>query len=215
MRRASFAHESLRWLGDRRSPPAGFRSLCLHRLVRSPVLARLPHEKGSWMTQDEHYLQAVAEFGPALVRLARTYEQDPDQRRDLLQDVYLALWRSFAGYAGQCSLRTWVYRVAHNTAISARLRRRKACLVSLEELADIPAPDDPEDAVGNARVLERLQTLIRRLAPPDDQVMLLYLEDQDSASIAEITGLSAGAVTTRIHRVKRLLSSRFHQGEAS
>src|SRR3954469_12992169 len=145
------------------------------------------------MTQDEHYLRAVAEFGPALVRLAWTYEQDADQRRDLLQDVYLALWRSFAGYAGQCSLRTWVYRVAHNTAISARLRRRQARLVRLEALADIPAPEDPEDAVGKARALERLRTLIRRLAPPDDQVMLLYLEDQDAASIAEITGLSAGA----------------------
>ncbi|MEA3032056.1 MAG: polymerase sigma-70 factor, subfamily [Sphingomonadales bacterium] len=167
------------------------------------------------MTQDEHYLRAVGEFGPALVRLARTYEPDSDQRRDLLQDVYLALWRSFAGYAGQCSLRTWVYRVAHNTAISARLRRRKAPLVSLDELADMPGPDDPEDSVGNSRALERLQALIRRLAPPDDQVMLLYLEDQDAASIAEITGLSAGAVATRIHRVKQLLSSRFQQGEAS
>ncbi|HEY0412371.1 MAG TPA: sigma-70 family RNA polymerase sigma factor [Allosphingosinicella sp.] len=167
------------------------------------------------MTPDEIYLCATTEFGPALVRLARAYEPDADRRRDLLQDVHLALWRSFAGFAGQCSLRTWVYRVAHNTAISARLRQPKARLVSLEELVDTPAPDDPENAVGNARVLARLETLIRRLIPPDDQVMLLYLEDHDGASIAEITGLSTGAVATRIHRIKRLLSSRFRQGDAS
>ena len=37
------------------------------------------------MTQDELYLRAVAEFGPALARLARAYEADSDQRRDLLQ----------------------------------------------------------------------------------------------------------------------------------
>jgi len=166
------------------------------------------------MTQDEHYLHAIAEFGPALARLARAYEPDADQRRDLLQDVYLALWRSFAGFAGQCSLRTWVYRVAHNTAISARLRRRKARLVSLEELADLAAPGDPETAAGEAHLLARLQALIRGLAPPDDQVMLLYLEDQDAASIAEITGLSAGAVATRIHRIKQLLSTRFRDGDA-
>ena len=167
------------------------------------------------MTQDEQYLQAITEFGPALGRLARAYEQDSDRRGDLLQDVYLALWRSFAGFAGQCSLRTWVYRVAHNTAISARLRRRKARLVSLEDLADMPSPDDPEHAVGHAHVLARLHTLIRCLAPPDDQVMLLYLEDHDAASIAEITGLSAGAVSTRVHRVKHLLSSRFQQGDGA
>src|SRR2546423_147487 len=148
------------------------------------------------MTQDELYLRAVAEFGPALARLARGYEGDPDQRRDLLQDMHFALWRSFAGFAGQCSLRTWIYRVSHNTAISARLRRRKTRLVSLEELAEAPAPENPEHAVGNARALARLEILIRRLTPPDDQVMLLYLEDLDAASIAEITGLSARAVAT-------------------
>ena len=163
------------------------------------------------MTQDEHYLRAIEEFGPALVRLIRTYEQDPELRRDLSQDVHFALWRSLANFAGQCSLRTWVYRVANNTVISARLRRHKARLVSLEELTDIPAPDDPESAVGNSRVLARLHVLIRRLAPPDDQVMLLYLEDHDAASIADITGLSARAVATRVHRIKHLLSRRFHQ----
>jgi RNA polymerase sigma-70 factor (ECF subfamily) len=103
------------------------------------------------MTQDELYLRAMAEFGPALERLARAYESDADQRRDLLQDIHFAVWQSFASFAGQCSLRTWLYRVSHNTAISTRLRRRKMHLVSLEELAEAPAPDDPENAAGNAR----------------------------------------------------------------
>ena len=166
------------------------------------------------MTQDELYLRAMAEFGPALERLARAYESDPDQRRDLLQDIHFAVWQSFASFAGQCSLRTWVYRVSHNTAISTRLRRRKMHLVSLEDLAEAPAPDDPENAAGNARALARLEILIRRLAPPDDQVMLLYLEDIDAASIGDITGLSARAVATRIHRIKTLLSRQFRQGDA-
>lgn len=166
------------------------------------------------MTQDELYAQAVAEFGPALARLARAYEPNPEHRRDLLQDIHFALWRSFASFAEQCSLRTWIYRVSHNTAISTRLRRRKPPWVSLEDLAEAPAHDDPETAVGNARALERLEMLIRRLAPPDDQVMLLYLEDIDAASIADITGLSARAVATRVHRIKTLLSRQFRQGDS-
>src|SRR5665213_950341 len=79
-------------------------------------LATIVSGRRRGMTQDELYLRAIVEFGPALARLARAYEQDADQRRDLLQDVNFALWRSFASFAGQCSLRTWVYRVAHNTA---------------------------------------------------------------------------------------------------
>jgi RNA polymerase sigma-70 factor (ECF subfamily) len=164
------------------------------------------------VTQDELYLAAAREFGAAIARLARVYEANPDRRRDLVQDMHVALWRSFAQFSGQCSQRTWVYRVCHNTAISAS-RRRKAPLASLEEIAEIASPDDPEAAAGNAHALARLQGLIRRLTPPDDQVMLLYLEDVDAAAIAEITGLSARAVATRIHRIKALLSRQFREGE--
>lgn len=163
--------------------------------------------------QNELYLQAAAEFGPALVRLARVYEKNSDRQRDLLQDIHFALWRSFAGFSGQCSLRTWVYRVAHNAAISSRLRRRRAHIVSLDEIAETAAPIDVEREAGDLQALDRLRALIRRLRPPDDQVMLLYLEDADAETIADVTGLSARAVATRIHRLKALLASQFHHGQ--
>jgi RNA polymerase sigma factor (sigma-70 family) len=156
--------------------------------------------------RDRQYVQTAAEFGEALVRLARVYEADPDLRRDLLQDIHLELWRSLARFAGQCSLRTWVYRVAHNVAISRSLRKRKAKLVSLEEIADLPAAEPEDSAAMDAGNVARLYALIRRLVPPDDQVMLLYLEDMDAAGIGEITGLSARAVATRIHRLKAILA---------
>src|SRR5262245_2904480 len=159
---------------------------------------------------NELSLQAAAEFGPALVRLAGVYESDHDKQRDLLQDIHFALWRSFAGFSGQCSLRTWVYRVAHNASISSRIRRRRATMLTLDEIADMPALNDVENEAGELRALERLRTLIRRLKPPDDQVMLLYLEDADAGTIGEITGLSPRAVATRIHRLKALLAKQFH-----
>jgi RNA polymerase sigma-70 factor (ECF subfamily) len=55
----------------------------------------------------------------------------------------------------------------------------------------------------------RLYALIRQLESPDDQVMLLYLEDMDAAAIGEVTGLSANAVAIRIHRIKLLLARKF------
>jgi RNA polymerase sigma-70 factor (ECF subfamily) len=163
-------------------------------------------------SQDQLYLRAAQEFGPALARLARAYEGDPDQRRDLLQDIHLALWRSFALYNGQCALRTWVYRVAHNVGISSRLRRKSPPLASLEELEQSAALGDPEGDAHTAQALARLGHLIRRLKPPDDQVMLLYLEGLDATTIGDVTGLSAGAVATRIHRIKALLTRHFSEG---
>ncbi len=159
--------------------------------------------------RDSQYLLAAAEFADALVRVARVYEADPDLRRDLLQDIQLELWRSFAAFAGQCSLRTWVYRVAHNVGISRRLRKRKPLLVSLEEIAELPAAEHEDLAANDAGNVARLYALVRQLIPPDDQVMLLYLEDLDAAAIGEITGLSARAVATRIHRIKIILARRF------
>jgi RNA polymerase sigma-70 factor (ECF subfamily) len=62
------------------------------------------------------YAEVAAEFGGALERLARAYEADSDRCRDLLQEIHVALWRSLARFDGRCSMRTWVYRVAHNVA---------------------------------------------------------------------------------------------------
>lgn len=163
-------------------------------------------------SQDARYRQAAETFGPALERLARGYERDPHLRRDLVQDIHLALWRSFAGFDGLCSTRTWVYRVAHNTATSHVLRRKRenAGLASLDDIAELSGVDDPEAAAGTRHALDRLTALIHQLKPADRQVALLYLEDLDAAAIGEITGLSAGAVAVRIHRLKAVLAARFH-----
>jgi len=168
-------------------------------------------------TQDERYVAAAADYGPTLERLARAYEADPDQRRDLVQEIHLALWRSFGRFDGLCSMRTWTYRVAHNVATSHALKRRRLRLdrlASLEEIAEAPDGDDPEAAAGERQVMARLMELIQALKPADRQVMLLYLEDLDAAAIGEVTGLSPGAVAVKIHRLKAILARRFQQGGA-
>jgi RNA polymerase sigma-70 factor, ECF subfamily len=172
----------------------------------------LPPETGS--PQDRLYAEAAAMFGPALQRLARAYEPDADRRLDLLQEIHVALWRSFASFGGGCSLRTWVYRVAHNVAVSQVIRlRSKACtLVGLDELEAMPAAVDHEQVLDDRRALDRLMALIRELDPLDRQVMLLYLEGLDAASIGEITGISPGNVATKVHRVKKVLAQRFQRG---
>ncbi|HTW33779.1 MAG TPA: sigma-70 family RNA polymerase sigma factor [Rhizomicrobium sp.] len=166
------------------------------------------------MGQDEAYQEAVAQYGAMLRRLARGYEADPDQQHDLLQEIHVGLWRSLGAFRGQCSLRTWTFRVAHNIASShvARQIRSKRGLVSLDALEHTASADDPERQVDERQVLHRLAALIHGLKSPDRQVILLYLEDFDAAAIAEITGLSSPAVATKIHRIKAVLARQFHEG---
>ncbi len=167
--------------------------------------------------QDEAYARAMAVFGAALERLSRAYEADADLRLDLLQDIHLALWRSFARFDGRCSERTWVYRVAHNVAASHVLRRRRSRSASLTTLDEIVAKADPMQAspeaqVGDRQALGRLMALVQGLAPPDRQIVVLYLEGLEAAAIGEVCGLKPGAVATKIHRLKAVLARRFEQG---
>ena len=76
-------------------------------------------------SRDALYKEVADNFDASLQRLARAYEADPEARRDLLQDIHLQLWRSFAHFDQRCSLRTWVYRVAHNVAIRHVVRQRR------------------------------------------------------------------------------------------
>jgi RNA polymerase sigma-70 factor (ECF subfamily) len=159
--------------------------------------------------QEELYQEAAEAHSTALVRLARSYELDPDKRRDLLQEIHLALWRSFVTFDGRCSLRSWVYRIAHNVATSHVLthRRLKArALVGLDEIATLAADVDTESAVSRQQVLDQLHALIHRLTPAERQVILLYLEGLDAAAIGDITGLSPRNVATRVHRIKKVLT---------
>lgn len=166
--------------------------------------------------QDELYAEAVAKHGAALARLARAYERDPEKRRDLEQDIQLALWKSLAGFDGRCALRTWAYRVAHNVAASHAVgeKRRRTGQTDLSAVDELAAHDNPEQDAAHKQSLDRLMALIRGLEPLDRQIMILYLEDIDAADSADILGLSPGAIATRIHRLKALLAERFNAGGA-
>ena len=164
-------------------------------------------------SQDSLFQQAIDAYGADIARFVAGYEAQPAKRQELLQEVHLSLWQSFAGFRGQCSLRTWVYRIAHNVGVthvqrSVRAFERHAidldaAQTCADEAADIAFTDRRLD-------FERVLAMIHALAPLDRQVMLMYLEDIDAATIAEVTGISARNVATKIHRLKALLAQRLN-----
>lgn len=168
--------------------------------------------------QDALYRQTVCQYGPDIARFVAGYERDEARRQELLQDVHVALWQSFAGFRGQCGLRTWVYRVAHNVGASHIERARKVAERGYLGLDDAAAEavigDDTGIASAERRIdLQRIYALIHRLKPADREVMLLYLEDLDAAAIGEVTGLSARNVATKVHRIKAVLAQQLRVQE--
>ena len=165
--------------------------------------------------QDALYLQASGQFGREIGRFVAGYERDLEKRQELMQEVHLALWQSFARFGQQCSLRTWVYRVAHNVGVShvqRAMRHPEQTGVSLDELEELVDETAHISLTERRLDLERVMGLVHALAPLEREVMLLYLEDMDAAGIAEVTGLSARNVATKIHRIKSLLAKALTQG---
>lgn len=113
-------------------------------------------------TRDDLYEEAATSLGAALSRVARAYEADPDKRRDLLQEIHVALWQSLEYFEGRCSLKTWAYRIAHNTATSVVIRRKlKApAFVGLDEVEAF-LPEQREPSFDQQETLERVWSLIR------------------------------------------------------
>jgi len=140
--------------------------------------------------QDALYAEASATNAAAIRRLARGYEADLDRQRDLLQEIYMELWVSLGSFDGRCSLRTWVYRIAHNVGAShvVRDRRLNSRLVDLETLEDRVPSVDGEAECERRFSAAILLDLIHRLKPLDREVILLYLEGEAAGSIAEVTG---------------------------
>jgi len=128
--------------------------------------------------------------------------QEPSDRQDLFQEIAMALWTALPRFRGAASERTWLYRIAHNVALTYSAKRRWRH--RLEESIDGPICD-PVTQVDPRRLalLESLQ----QLNPVDRQLMLLYLEGLSAREIEEVTGLTANNVGVRLTRLRRKLAS--------
>jgi RNA polymerase sigma-70 factor (ECF subfamily) len=145
------------------------------------------------------FLERIEQHQGILHRVRSLYAVDPDDGRDLVQEILLQLWRSFPSFRGEAAFSTWMYRVALNTAL---LRRRRSRARAREEsdpeaLASVAARPDP----ANPDVAS-LYRCIRELPSLDRAIVLLHLEGQSYEEIAGTTGLSRGNVGVRLVRIK-------------
>jgi len=136
-------------------------------------------------------------------KVANTYCWRHDDRADLAQEIVAQLWRAWPRYDPARPFTTWMYRIALNVAISfvrKEVRRRETSVPFDETVHDVAsAGGDP--AAGHR--LQRLQAFIERQAPLDRALLLLYLEDRSQKEIADILGITATNVSTKINRLKQ------------
>lgn len=161
-------------------------------------------------------LKAQAGSLPAWDALVRRYEGqvynfslrftgNADDALDLMQEVFLGLYRNLEEFRGQSQLSTWLFRVAHNKAID--LARRRSVRPVLNEQTDhdelqnlcseLPSPDEQlETQQGNVRV----RTLLSQLPIAQRMVVELKIyQELTFDEIADLSGISANTAKTRFY----------------
>ena len=150
--------------------------------------------------------EVIAEFGPALARVAASYERDAGLREDLVQEIVLAIFRALPRLEDPAKLRPFVFRIAHNRCVSHVVRqvgRPAEDEGALQRLVSGEA--GPEEALLAEERSRRLVEAVRALPLPYRQVTTLLLEDLSHAEIAEALGLTLTNVGVRISRAKTQL----------
>jgi RNA polymerase sigma factor (sigma-70 family) len=142
-----------------------------------------------------------------LARIARAFATGADQQ-DLLQELMLAVWRAAPAFRGDSAPATFIFRVAHNCALTWRRgeARRRVRQREYERLhVDGESREDPQ--------LERLYAAIRQLDSVDRSLVLLSLEGQSYAEIGAIHGLSETNVGARLTRLRKKLTQLVEQDD--
>lgn len=164
----------------------------------------------------------VKRFERPVYNLVARLVQDPALAEDLTQDAFLKMFRGLAQYDASLRFSSWLFRIAHNTAID-HLRQRRVLLATprvdedgeeMDPLAGLPdlRGDSPERAAARRQVAAVLDRAIDTLRPEYRAVVVLrHHEDLDYEEIAEVTGLPLGTVKTYLHRARKELAARLRE----
>jgi RNA polymerase sigma factor, sigma-70 family len=150
---------------------------------------------------EKRFIEMIKQNERVIYKVCSFYASDDDPLSDLYQDVVCNLWTTYPKFRGECSISTWIYRIALNTCISnLRKKKRSPQSIALSGLQD--AFIQPDDFTAE---IKEMYHLIRQLKNLERAVVLLYLEEKSYQEIADITGLSLSNVAVKLKRVKEKL----------
>jgi RNA polymerase sigma-70 factor, ECF subfamily len=160
----------------------------------------------------------MARHQDAVFRFARSITRTREDAEDVLQETFLAAYKSAAGFRGDSAARTWLLVIARNAAF--RVGRRTPDTTSIEEpgLWDLGLKagwgcDDPENLAMKAQRRDLLQVALNSLEPASREIIVLRdLEGLSGEETAQVLGLTIKGMKSRLHRARLKLTAALRQG---
>ena len=137
-----------------------------------------------------------------------------DDAQDVVQETFIRAHRNLAGFLGESSFYTWLYRIAINVAIDARRRQaRRAEVTQIEpaedEVADHATGRDPSAAFAHKEIGARIFQGIAELTPEHKAAIILReIEGLSYEEISKVMRVSKGTVMSRLHYARKKLQAK-------
>jgi RNA polymerase sigma-70 factor (ECF subfamily) len=149
-------------------------------------------------------IELFEQFRNPLLRYVISLGLPVHDGEEIIQEVFLALFRHLQLGKSRRNLRGWVFRVAHNLALKQRSANRKAqATLNSDETVAHRQPDaapNPEERAASSQRLERMQSILRALPEQDRCCLSLRAEGLRYREIAATLGMSLGAVSIALTR---------------
>jgi RNA polymerase sigma-70 factor (ECF subfamily) len=149
------------------------------------------------------FREIVERYHSTAYAVVRGVLGDSDEVDDVLQNVYIKMYRGLAGFRGESRLSTWIYQIARNEAINSARKRRPGG-TPVEDVV-LPAGEgaSPEAAYGKRELSDRMELAMAEMEENYRMVLeLRYMGERSYEEIAEAMGLPIGTVKTYIYRGK-------------
>jgi RNA polymerase sigma-70 factor, ECF subfamily len=153
------------------------------------------------LSEQEFLAQIRANQG-IIYKVVSLYAADPEEKKDLYQEVLLQCWKGWPAFRNESKFSTWLYRICLNTVFTSL--RKKTKLQYKEELPDSQSvsasPLEKEDS-------QALHLAIRQLTDVDRALVLLHLEGYSNGEIAEMMGIPANNLGVKLFRIRQRLAN--------
>jgi RNA polymerase sigma-70 factor, ECF subfamily len=168
----------------------------------------MDNEVSQGRVSDETFGKAIKEYRERIFLVILRFVKNREDAKDLTQEAFIRAYRSRDSFRGESGIYTWLYKIAINLAINYKKRGRLSSFSSLDDLPELSGMDDPSDNILNTELSKQIDDAIATLPPRQKAVFILhYYEEKPHAEIANLLGITEGAVKAHFHQAIRKLRS--------
>ena len=156
-------------------------------------------------TREAAFAQLMRKYQSKLYWHVRKMVDGHDDADDLLQEIFVKVWRALPGFRQDAQLFTWLYRIATNECLSFLTSRKRKFLLPMTDAGEVLAAQLAADEMPAAEAIEyKLGRAIAAL--PDKQRLvfnLRYYDEMPYEQMAQVTGTSVGALKASYHHAAK------------